>query len=169
ALIKKPNWITIDIAAYFLAVGIISIFGISLAPIPVIALMLVLAIYDAVSVYKTKHMLSLAESVMSINVPMLFVVPTSREFKEGKLNDDERKAVFLGVGDVVIPNILVASAQRFTQSPVFFGLKVAAWFALLGGVLGLLILLTRFAKKPQAGLPFLNLPTILGYLAGILF
>ena len=169
ALIKKPSWITIDIAAYFLAIGVISIFGISLAPLPAIVLMFVLAVYDAISVYKTRHMLSLAESVTDINVPMLFVVPTSREFKDLKLERENggRKAVFLGVGDVVIPNILVASAQRFTQSPVFLGLKLTSWFALIGGVIGLLILLTKFTDRPQAGLPFLNLPTIAGYMVGI--
>ena len=169
ALIKKPSWITIDVAAYFLAVGVISIFGISLAPLPAIVLMLVLAVYDAISVYKTRHMLSLAESVTDINVPMLFVVPTSREFKGLKLEREEnRKAVFLGVGDVVIPNILVASSQRFTQSPIFLGLKLASWFTLVGGVIGLLILLTKFTDKPQAGLPFLNIPTIAGYMIGVL-
>ena len=170
ALIKKPSWITIDVAAYFLAVGVISIFGISLAPLPAIVLMLVLAVYDAISVYKTRHMLSLAESVTDINVPMLFVVPTSREFRSLKLEreDEDRKAVFLGVGDVVIPNILVASAQRFTQSPVFLGLKLTSWFALIGGVAGLLVLLTKFTDRPQAGLPFLNLPAIAGYVIGVL-
>jgi len=167
ALIKKPSWIVVDIAAYFLAIGVISIFGISLAPLPAVVLMLVLAVYDAISVYKTKHMLSLAESVTDISVPMLFVVPTSREFKSLKLEKEGRKAVFLGVGDVVIPNILVASAQRFAQSPVFLGLKLASWFALIGGVTGLLILLTKFTDRPQAGLPFLNLPTIAGYMIGI--
>ena len=170
SLIKKPSWITIDVAAYFLAIGVISIFGISLAPLPAIVLMLVLAVYDAISVYKTRHMLSLAESVTDINVPMLFVVPTSREFKGLKLEreNEDKKAVFLGVGDVVIPNILVASAQRFTQSPVFLGLKLASWFTLIGGVAGLLVLLTKFTDRPQAGLPFLNLPAIAGYVIGVL-
>ncbi len=164
ALIKRPNWIVIDIAAYFLSIGVISIFGISLAPIPAIILMLILAVYDAISVYKTKHMLTLAESVTDLSIPMLFVVPISRDIKDIKINEDERKAVFLGVGDVVIPNILVASAQRFAVSPVIFGLKLAALLPLFGGALGLLILLTKFADRPQAGLPFLNLPTIAAYL-----
>ncbi len=168
-LLKRPGWFIIDVAAYFLAVGVISIFGISLAPLPAIVLMLILAVYDAISVYKTKHMLSLAESVMDINVPMLFVIPISREFRveDVKVGEGEKKAVFLGVGDVVIPNILVASAQRFAVSPAFLGLKVVSWLALAGGVVGLATLLTKFADKPQAGLPFLNIPTIAGFLIGV--
>ncbi len=175
ALVKKPSWLSVDIAAYFLSIGVISIFGISLAPVPAIVLMLVLAIYDAISVYKTKHMLTLAESITDISVPMLFVIPVSSDFslEDGKLggkeDKKERKSVFLGVGDVVIPNILVASAQRFVQAPVIFGLKLPAWFALFGGLIGLSILLTKFADRPQAGLPFLNIPTILGFLAGLFF
>ncbi len=174
ALVKKPSWLSVDIAAYFLSIGVISIFGISLAPVPAIVLMLVLAIYDAISVYKTKHMLTLAESITDISVPMLFIIPVSSDFSledvklGGKEDKKERKAVFLGVGDVVIPNILVASAQRFVQAPVIFGLKLPAWFALFGGLIGLSILLTKFADRPQAGLPFLNIPTILGFLAGLL-
>ncbi len=172
ALVKRPSWITVDLAAYFLSIGVISIFGISLAPLPAIVLMLVLAVYDAISVYKTKHMLTLAESITDISVPMLFIIPVSRGFRvedmKVDLDKEDRKAVFLGVGDVVIPNILVASAQRFVQSPAFLGLKIPAWLALIGGMLGLTVLLTKFADRPQAGLPFLNIPTILGFLAGLM-
>ncbi len=174
ALVKRPSWLSVDIAAYFLSIGVISIFGISLAPIPAMVLMLVLAVYDAISVYKTKHMLTLAESITDISVPMLFIIPVSRTFSIEDMKVDvkdekrERKAVFLGVGDIVIPNILVASAQRFVQSPTFLGLKIPAWLALLGGMLGLTLLLTKFADKPQAGLPFLNVPTIIGFLVGVL-
>ncbi len=167
-LLKRPGWLSVDLAAYFLSIGVISIFGISLAPLPAIVLMLVLAIYDAISVYKTKHMLSLAESVTDLAVPMLFVIPLTKNVKDIKIDPEEKKAVFLGVGDVVIPNILVASAQRFVSSPVIMGLKLAAWLPLIGGAVGLTILLTKFADRPQAGLPFLNIPTILAFLLGTL-
>ncbi len=158
ALMKKPNGVTINVSAFFLACGITAMFGISLEPLPAILLLIVLAIYDFLAVYKTKHMLDLAESILDLKLPLLFVVPT----------DD--KPTMLGVGDVVIPNILTVSAQTFLKAPSFFGIKLPALTTLIGGSLGLLALLIfaeRF-KKAHAGLPFINTGAILGFLLGFL-
>ncbi len=154
-LILKPNWITIDVTALLLASGVAAMFGISLEPTPVIVLLVILAVYDAVSVYKTGHMIDLAESVKDL--PLLFIIP-------GK----DRPSV-LGVGDVVIPNILVVSAQAFIKAPEVGFLKTPALTTLIGGILGmiaLLIVAEKF-KRPHAGLPFLNAGAIIGFLVGI--
>lgn len=156
ALIKKPNNSTINVSAFVLACGVTAMFGISLEPFPVILLMVILAVYDFIAVYKTKHMIDLAESIVNLKLPLLFVIPT----------DD--KPTMLGVGDVVIPNILTVSAQTFLRAPSFFGIKLPALTTLIGGSLGLLTLLIfaeRF-KKAHAGLPFINTGAILGFLLG---
>ncbi len=147
----KPNMLIINVAAIMLAAGITSIFGISLEPIPAIVLLVILAVYDAIAVYKTKHMINLAESVKDLKVPMLFVAP---------------KNAYMGVGDAVIPNILAVSAQRFTKSQVFLFLKVSALLTLVGGLIGLLILLYIVERKGGAhpGLPFVNTGAIIGFL-----
>ncbi len=172
-LLKKPNWIVIDVSAFFISVGIISIFGISLEPLPAIVLLAVLALYDAISVYKTKHMLTLAESVSKLNLPMLFIIPLRRGFsfesleKRPEDSKEGKKAIYIGVGDIVIPNVLVVSAQCFSASPLIGFIRVSALMSLAGGLVGLTILL-RFVGRPQAGLPFLNIPTITGYLISLL-
>ena len=51
------------------------IFGVSLGTVPVILLLVILAVYDAISVYKTKHMITLAEGVIDLKTPILFVIP----------------------------------------------------------------------------------------------
>ncbi|ADB58590.1 presenilin family intramembrane aspartyl protease PSH [Archaeoglobus profundus] len=156
ALLKRPNTLTINISAFLLACGITAMFGISLEPIPVLVLLIILAVYDFVAVYTTKHMIDLAESVVKLKLPLLFIIPT----------DD--KPTMLGVGDVVIPNILTVSAQTFLNSPKIFGLKIPALTTLIGGALGLTILLI-FAekfKRAHAGLPFINSGAILGFLIG---
>jgi presenilin-like A22 family membrane protease len=165
-LLKRSNWLVIDIAALLLAAGITSIFGISLEPLPVIVLMVVLAVYDAISVYKTKHMISLAESVTKLKLPMLFIIPYSRKFKLEELKDARGKASFMGVGDAVIPNILVVSAQTFSNSPSIGFIKISALFTLAGGIVGLLLLLYLMEKKSGAhpGLPFLNSGAIAGFI-----
>lgn len=154
-LIKKPHWILLDISAFLLAVGISAMFGISLKPLPVIVLLSILAVYDAISVYKTKHMLSLAESVTKINAPMVFVIPKGQE------------KMLMGVGDVVIPAILAVSAQKFTNSPEIAFIKLSALITILGGFLGLILLLCLMEKRKgaHAGLPFINTGAILGFLS----
>ena len=49
--------------------GVASIFGVSLDILPVIILLILLAVYDAISVYKTKHMITLAEGVIGSENP----------------------------------------------------------------------------------------------------
>lgn len=165
-LLKRSNWLVIDIAALLLAAGITSIFGISLEPLPVIVLMVVLAVYDAISVYKTKHMISLAESVTKLKLPMLFIVPHSRKFKLEELKNAKGKASFMGVGDAVVPNILVVSAQTFSNSSSIGFIKISALFTLAGGIVGLLSLLYLMEKKSEAhpGLPFINSGAIAGFI-----
>ncbi len=159
ALIKKPHWLIVNISAFLLAVGIAAMFGISLEPLPVIVLLVILTAYDAISVYKTKHMLSLAESITKINAPMVFVIPRGEE------------KMLMGVGDVVIPAILAVSAQRFTSSPEIAFIKLSALFTILGGFLGLLLLLILMERRKgaQAGLPFINTGAVLGFFLATFF
>lgn len=154
ALIKKPHWLLVNISAFLLSVGIAAMFGISLEPLPVIVLLAILAVYDAISVYKTKHMLSLADSVTKINAPMVFIIPKGKD------------KMLMGVGDVVIPAILAVSAQRFTNSPEIAFIKLSALLTILGGFFGLSLLLYLVEKKKgaHAGLPFINTGAIIGFL-----
>ena len=110
----------IDALGILLAAGVASIFGVSLGTIPVIVLLVILAVYDAISVYKTKHMIALAEGVIDLKTPILFVIPKKRDYsfiKEGigKLGDGgERSAFIIGMGDMIMPSVLVVSANVFT-------------------------------------------------------
>jgi presenilin-like A22 family membrane protease len=116
-------------------------------------------------------MISLAESVAKLKLPMLFIIPYSRDFRFEELKDARGKAAFMGVGDAVIPNILVVSAQVFSNSPYVGFLKISALFALLGGVLGLFVLLILMERRSGAhpGLPFINTGAIIGYLLSWFF
>jgi len=150
----KKNWIVINLSALILSAGITAIFGISLEPLPAITLLAILAIYDYISVYKTKHMIELADSLTKLNLPLLFIIPSSLTASL----DDEKNA-YMGVGDVVIPNILVVSAYTF--SGVF-----KAFTTFIGSIIGLLILLyvVERSRKPHPGLPYLNSFAISAYI-----
>ncbi|MFA5237347.1 MAG: presenilin family intramembrane aspartyl protease PSH, partial [Methanoregula sp.] len=107
-LYKYPEWYVIDALGLLLAAGVASIFGVSLGTLPVILLLVILAAYDAISVYKTKHMITLAEGVIDLKTPILFVIPKKRDYsfiKEGigKLSDGgERSAFIIGMGDRIM-------------------------------------------------------------------
>ncbi len=169
-----PEWYIIDILGLLLAAGVASIFGVSLGTIPVILLLIILAVYDAISVYKTKHMITLAEGVLDLKTPILFVIPKKRSYsfiKEGigKIGEgEERSAFIIGMGDLIIPSMLIVSANVFTGGVKYFGLfNLPALGAMIGSIAGLIVLLHFvMSGRPQAGLPPLNGGTILGFLIG---
>lgn len=176
-LYKFPEWYVINTIGLIIAAGASAIFGISLSIIPVLVLLSLLAVYDAISVYKTKHMIDLAEGVMDLRLPILFIVPKKLKYsfiKDSfkKEEGEEREAFFMGLGDAVMPTILVVSANVFLAkySPLqFFGISYPALGAMIGTIIGYSALMVFVMKgKPQAGLPFLNTGVILGYAAGVI-
>ena len=169
ALIKHPEWYIIDLCGIIVGVGSIGIFGISLSVFLVIVLLIGLSIYDAISVYKTKHMIDLADAVMDLKLPVMMVIPKNRRYsllketkgiKEKLEENEEREAFFLGLGDIVMPGILVVSAfQNIPDNGLLVALSV-----MIGTLLGFAVLMSVVIKgKPQAGLPYLCSGAILGY------
>ncbi len=168
-LYKIPEWYVIDIAGVIIGAGAIAIFGMSLGVFLVIILLVGLAIYDAISVYKTKHMIDLADTVMDLKLPVLLVVPKVRHYsliKETKSlkqkikDDDERDAFFMGLGDIVMPGILVVSIYNNVSGSLPIVLS-----AIIGTLIGFSILMIFVMKgKPQAGLPLLCGGAIAGYI-----
>ena len=207
ALLVYPEWYVIDSAGVVMGAGAAGLFGISFGLLPALLLLSVLAVYDAISVYGTEHMLDLAEGVMDLKIPVVLVVPMTRSYSylaagstDDVLEDDtepdanaadggqqtaeesatdagegalDRDALFIGLGDAVIPSILVASAAYFleveTVSVPLIALNLPALGAMVGTIAGLLVLMYMVLKgRPHAGLPLLNGGAIGGYLLGAL-
>ncbi len=238
ALLVYPEWYVIDAAGVLMGAGAAGLFGISFGLLPALVLLVALAVYDAISVYRTKHMLTLAEGVMDLRIPVVLVVPTSLSYSylaateppeslgaegddarngeradptetggtdgageaEGAgpaepaeangagpaepveangggsaeiSEDSERDALFVGLGDAVIPTILVASAATFLEAPrielPLVALNYPALGAMVGTLAGLLALMYMvLGGRAHAGLPLLNGGAIGGYLLGAL-
>ncbi|WP_227130849.1 presenilin family intramembrane aspartyl protease PSH [Halorubellus salinus] len=218
ALVAYPEWYVIDSAGVLMGGAAAGLFGISFGLLPTLVLLVVLAVYDAISVYGTEHMLDLADGVMDMKVPVILVIPTTLGFSfldmqspdnvdtsdEDEVtadggadavaddepaseetadttteNDDddvlERDAFFVGLGDAVMPTILVASAAHFhTAVPngslpdlglPLVTMNLPALGAIVGTQLGLVVLLWMVLKgRAHAGLPLLNGGAIAGYL-----
>jgi len=232
ALLVYPEWYVIDAAGAVMGAGAAGLFGISFGVLPALVLLIVLAVYDAISVYGTEHMLTLASGVMDLRVPVVLVIPMTLSYSyldattpdpaaEAEAGDEstaadtaatdsgadadspavadgsqpaegpdeatdtseadeadavhtdplDRDALFIGLGDAIIPSILVASAAFFASSNVLsvFGVPLPALTAMVGSYLGLAILLWMVLKgRAHAGLPLLNGGTIAGYVVGAL-
>ena len=197
-LVKFPEWYVIDTIGFVTAAGVTAILGISFGLLPAILLLLALAVYDAWAVYRTKHMITLADELTTQRLPILLVIPKKagysfrqqKSLKEQVASGEEREAMFVGLGDLIIPGILSVSAFTFpppkldpiTGIPIrdpISGLPVLDIRFILGlpsnlfiaicAIIGCLIgfaFLMRFVLKgnPQAGLPLLNGGAIAGYL-----
>ncbi len=166
-LVIYPEWYIIDISGTILCIGAIVMFGISLSIPLTIVLLVVLAIYDAISVYKTKHMIDLADTVVDLKLPALFIIPQSLGYRfrrqmggiKKQIKRKEKDAFFVGLGDVVIPGILVVSSYKFTGSLAISSAVVA------GIIVSFIILMVYVSRgRAHAGLPFLNTGAIMGYL-----
>jgi len=220
ALLAYPEWYVIDAAGVLMGAGAAGLFGISFGLLPALLLLAFLAVYDAISVYGTEHMLSLAEGVMDLNIPVVLVIPLSLSYslldeepeadeaadggsppgdlegadapqdanapQDGDAHQDadrgstdvaeptdieDRDAFFIGLGDAVIPAVLVASAATFSPATALsvplIGINVPALLAMVGSLGGLLVLMSWVIKgRPHAGLPLLNGGAIGGYLIG---
>jgi len=178
ALLVEPQWYVVDLAGFAAGGALIAILGISFGILPAFLLLSVLMVYDAIAVYRTKHMVSLADAVTDMKLPILMVMPDRADFdyphaaplrEQRQRPVEERGALFMGLGDVVIPGTLVVSAFVWLPTtPHLLGVAANLWVAvaaLVGSLVGYAVLMRRVASgNPQAGLPFLNGGAIVGYL-----
>jgi presenilin-like A22 family membrane protease len=231
ALLAHPEWYVIDAAGVLMGAGAAALFGISFGVLPAIVLLLALAVYDAISVYGTRHMLDLAEGVMDLRIPVVLVVPTTLSYSlldtdfgeanevhedsetsgesgtatanggddtdesggedardetnptgpnseadevdhEGADDESVRDAFFIGLGDAVMPTVMVASAAFFSSAASLGlsslpALNLPALTAMVGTFLGFFVLMWAVTKgRAHAGLPLLNGGAVGGYLVG---
>lgn len=173
-LVKHPEWYVIDVCGVLIGLGAITLLGISLNILLVIILLAGLAVYDAISVYRTKHMIALADIVVSLKLPVVLVIPRIRGYSlikdkkrlKEKLKEGEvREAFLIGLGDIVMPGILVTSVfSNIATSGLLIALSVI--IGTLGGFIALMFFVLK--GDPQAGLPLLCTGAILGYLVSSL-
>tara|TARA_A100001037_G_scaffold299113_1_gene324069 strand:+ start:12237 stop:13163 length:927 start_codon:yes stop_codon:yes gene_type:complete len=175
ALFIHPEWYVIDVAGVIVSASAAGLFGISFEPLPTLILLISLIVYDGVSVYKTKHMLELADEIGRLKLPLILIIPLSLKysfFRDSmkKNKKEDREAFYIGLGDLILPTVLVASAACFTEAPYLSSqlpINIPVIGSMIGTMVGLIILLWLVNKgKAHAGLPFLNGGVITGYLIG---
>ena len=200
---RYPEWYVVNTVGVLVGSGVIVMLGIAFVPVLIILFMVLAAIYDHWAVNGSKHMLELADTMIDLKLPVLLVAPKDTSYTFLKQDGDiregteprpqappegaemgmtkpkQRDALFMGLGDVIFPGMLVISSITFLpeigpvvfdfwgdpSKPVHLGPMMVGMGTLLGGLVGYAALMTQVARgKPQAGLPLLNGGSILGYL-----
>lgn len=148
--IWRPTILSQNVALIFSIAGAGGVLGASLDVFPVLLFMLLLSVYDFVSVFITKHMVYMAKAITEKPMAFTAAVPCKT-----------RKYVHvfqLGGGDMVIP--LMFSVSLLTA----YGPKIAL-ASLAGALIALIILIRHVMKSPGRALPALP-PVCAGAVTG---
>ena len=142
------------------SISVVGVFlGVSLGIGPMLLLLIALAIYDLIAVFKTKHMVSLAKIFKKENSAFTLTLLANLTNKLKKQNPLPKKTFELGSGDLVIPLAFSVSLLKNNLPnkafliPVFayIGISLTIWFALK-------------YKKPLPALPLQTLLMLLAFL-----
>ena len=162
------NNILVHNAIMILAIaGIGAAFGTGITPPVALSLLTALSIYDIVAVYKTKHMIKLAETMIKSKAIFGFVIP-SRLSMVGKKIDDVTPGddfMILGSGDIVMPIVLASSVL---SDSIVHSLFISS-FSIIGLFLTHILFNSQKIRQPMAALPPIAATSIIGYLAAQFF
>lgn len=144
-------------AAIMATAGVGTVFGISLGLIPLVLFLVLLSIYDFIAVFKTKHMVEMANFV--VQKDMAFTV-TAKAPPE-KMGQKEQR-IDLGTGDMVAPIMLEVATMAFKPA--------ATAFVFVGAIIsfGLFIGLVYKKKMVLPALPPIVAGMIIALLIGFL-
>ena len=158
--------------------GLGGMLGLTIFPRDAIILLIILAVYDVIAVYKTKHMVKMAEAmikkrvILGIIVPEKFSgfkasmtdveqdkMPTAKILKPGKAG----RFLILGGGDLALPMLLIGSVAGHN----ILGAIIILIFALFG-LLAMHLIFIKLKSRPMPALPPLAVFSILGYFVSLL-
>lgn len=151
-----------NITIAFAVAGAAARLAIGFSPTSLIVVLVVLAFYDIIAVYWTKHMVEIAKSLTRQGVFFGFVVPRKkRESMELPENlSEDKDFLVLGGGDIALPLLL---AIGVAQNSLVDG-GIISLFSLLGLLAMHIIFNTQKESKPMPALPPIVLGAVLGYI-----
>ena len=161
ALFKtKKVWIH-NLSVVLALAGIGGTFGASLTPLNAVFILVILSFYDIVAVYKTKHMVQMAEDMIKSRAIFGIVLPSGRGWFESLENVQlGGRFMILGSGDIALPLILIAS---IVGTSIFHSFLVLV-FSMAGLLITHILFVRQKERKPMAALPPIATMSIIGYL-----
>ncbi|MEK7582429.1 MAG: presenilin family intramembrane aspartyl protease [Patescibacteria group bacterium] len=145
--------------------GIAALLGLSVTPIAALLIISALSIYDIISVYKTKHMVRLAENMVQSGAIFGFLIPIQyRDFLMRIGNNNFRdRCMILGSGDIGLPIMFAASLVTTSLTSAF----IVAGFSAAGLFVTHLLFVNQGQRQAMAALPPIATASILGYFISI--
>lgn len=159
--------LTHDVGMLLGIAGLSSVLGLSITPLTGTIVLAVFAIYDVVAVYRTHHMVRLAESMIQAGTIFGFIIPAHwRDFlRHSKHAQPGEQFMILGSGDIGLPIVFAASMVSVSVA----GAGFVAMFSLLGLFATHMIFTNQRVRRPMAALPPIATATIIGYGVFLLF
>lgn len=149
----NANWLTIDLAAGLMGVMLLMQFrSVSFRATAIISIAIM--IYDAVMVFGTGTMQKAASGFLEL--PVLFKIP-------GSLSLTDKPLMHMGLGDIVLPGVIIMMAMRNSLKHKNFNL---AGSAMAGYVVGFIIttLVMAIFQFPQPATIYLIPCTQFGFI-----
>ena len=143
-----------NLAVSLAIAGIGGVIGWSFTPMTAVILLAAFSIYDIIAVYKTKHMVKMAEGMIKAGAIFGLVIVTKKP----------RDFMILGSGDILLPLILSATVAIYSIT----GAVIISLFAAVGLFVTHLLFSNQKQRKPMAALPPIATLSIIGYLISIL-
>ena len=162
----RPTILNQNVAAIISGAGVGALLGASFGIVPSLVFLVILCTYDFVSVFITKHMITLAKALTK--TPTAFTIASPHKFEKpvriGLKGVKKKFHVFqLGVGDMVIPLMFSISLLRNFSI-------ASSLITMIGSTIALLFLIYFMSKKPRPlpALPFISLGTLTGFIVSML-
>ncbi|MEM4098048.1 MAG: presenilin family intramembrane aspartyl protease [Candidatus Micrarchaeaceae archaeon] len=160
-VMRHPTKNRINAVAFSFSVLLPPIIGTLFIPIYAVGLLAIFAIYDFIAVFLTKHMQFMAQKLLSLNVPEAFMIGDFEMIKKrvtslGKNAKDDKvfegidRPLIFGVGDAVLPGVVISSF-------VLAGGWLIAIFATVGAIVGVVanLWVLRIKKRVLPALPLI--------------
>ncbi len=158
---KSASVISHNILIVLAMAGIGAMFGLSIEPKIIVLLLVILSFYDFIAVYKTKHMVKMAETMIEQGAIMGLIVPSRVSGFQYKAKEAHPgKFMIMGGGDIIFPLMLAVSVLETGLAAAI----IVALFAFFGIIFTFTIFVLQKEKKPIPALPPIALFSILGYL-----
>ncbi len=141
--------------------GVVSFSAFNFTPYQVLLLLVLFSVYDFIAVYKTKHMVKMAESMIETGSILGFIIPYRfDDFKRKASNFSKGWAFVFGGGDIAFPLLLICSLIPYGLRGSLFVMT----FSFLGILFSFFIFVLQKEKRAIPALPPIALFSIIGYL-----
>lgn len=173
--VLKPHTIIQNFSELFIYAGITVIFAPLLTPILGVILLLLIALYDAYAVWKSEHMIALAEFQTSTNTfaGLSFKVRKNEEKtlkrvstqKKNTSKNEEHHSAILGGGDIAFPLlfsgiVFISLLGKYSLAESLIRVSLITVFATIS--LGILFLISK-KKTYYPAMPFLTAGCLLAF------